>query len=67
MRDSFEAGDVFTFESDAWSRYDEVTGYFFRQVGRETLRVWDIHDDADIQMWTELFEELSDGANANDA
>jgi len=58
LRDTFAVGDVLTFDSDAWSRYDEVTGYAFRQTGRETLRVWDIRDDADIQVWRELFEEL---------
>jgi hypothetical protein len=67
MRDSFAAGDILTFDSDAWSRYDGVTGYFFRQAGRETLRVWDIHDDADIEVWRELFEELAAGANEDDA
>ena len=58
LRDSFTAGDILTFDSDAWSRYHEITGYFFRQQGRDTLRVWDIKDDADILIWRELFEEL---------
>jgi hypothetical protein len=58
LRDSFAAGEVLTFDSDAWSQYHGVTGYFFRQAGRETLRVWDIDDDADIQIWSELFEEV---------
>jgi hypothetical protein len=43
-----------------------VTGYFFRQAGRETLRVWDIHDDADIEVWRELFDELSGSAKEDD-
>ena len=60
LRDSFTSGEVLTFDSDAWSRYDGITGYFFRQAGREMLRVWDIGDDADIKVWKELFEELSD-------
>lgn len=60
LRDAFTAGDILTFDSDAWSRYDGITGYFFRQQGRETLRVWDIDDDADISVWRELFEELPD-------
>jgi hypothetical protein len=67
LRDSFTAGEVLTFDSDAWSRYDGITGYFFRQSGRETLRAWDIDDDADIQIWRELFEELSDTVTRNDA
>jgi hypothetical protein len=52
-----------TFDSDAWSRYDGITGYAFRQPGRETLRVWDIDDDADILVWRELFEELPDNSH----
>ena len=66
LRDSFTVGEVLTFDSDAWSRYDGITGYFFRQRGRETLRVWDIDDDADLQIWRELFEELSDTLAPND-
>ena len=50
LRDSFAAGDILTFDSDAWSRYDGITGYFFQQSDRETLRVWDIDDDADIDL-----------------
>ena len=42
LRDTFSAGEVMTFDSDAWSRYDEITGYFFRQPGRDHLRAWDI-------------------------
>ncbi len=58
LRDSFTAGDLLTFDSDAWSRYDGITGYFFRQADRDSFRVWDIEDDAEIQIWRELFEEL---------
>ncbi|MGE0377267.1 MAG: hypothetical protein AB7I48_13745 [Planctomycetaceae bacterium] len=58
FRDSFTAGEVLTFDSDTWSRYDGITGYAFRQSGREMLSFWDIDDDADIQIWRELFEEL---------
>jgi hypothetical protein len=60
LRDSFTTGEVMTFDSDAWSRYDGFTGYFFRQQGREMLRSWDIDDDADILVWRVLFEELAD-------
>ena len=56
-----------TFDSDAWSRYDGITGYCFRQAGRETLRVWEIDDDTDIQIWQELFEELPGAPTPNDA
>ncbi len=60
LRDSFVADEVLLFDSYAWSRYDGITGYFFRQPERETLRVWDIADDEDILVWRELFEELPD-------
>jgi hypothetical protein len=42
LRDSFVADEVLLFDSYAWSRYDGITGYFFRQPERESLRVWDI-------------------------
>ena len=67
LRDSFTTADILTFDSDAWSRRDGITGYFFHQPGRETLRVWDIDDDADILVWRELFEELPDTFARNDA
>jgi len=56
-----------TFDSDAWSRYHGITGYAFRQSGKKTFRVWDIDDDADIQIWRDLFEELPDTVARNDA
>jgi len=60
LRDSFVADEVLLFDSFAWSRYDGITGYFFRQSERESLRVWDIADDKDILVWKDLFEELPD-------
>lgn len=60
LRDSFVADEVLLFDSFAWSRYDGITGYFFRQSERESLRVWDIADDEDILVWKDLFEELPD-------
>lgn len=61
LRDSFTAGEVLTYDSKAWSRYDGITGYFFQQEGREDLRVWDLDDDADVMVWKELFEEIPEG------
>lgn len=58
LRDSFVAGEVLVFDSQAWSRYDGITGYFFRQDGFEGLRVWDIADEQDVAVWATLFEEL---------
>lgn len=60
LRDSFVADEVLLFDSFAWSRYDGITGYFFRQPEREIMRVWDIGDDEDVLVWRELFEELPD-------
>ena len=59
LRDSFKAGDLLTFESEAYSRYDGMTGYFFSQPGVQHLRVWDLGDDESSAMWRELFEEMS--------
>jgi hypothetical protein len=47
------------------SRYDGITGYFFRQRDRGTRKVWDIADDADVQIWRELFEEPPDTVAGN--
>jgi hypothetical protein len=58
MRGSFTAGEVLTFHSDAWSRYDGITGYFFRQTGKEGIKAWDLPDDEDLEIWRELFEML---------
>ena len=58
LRDSFVSGEVLIFDFQAWSRYDGITGYFFRQPGVEGLRVWDIADEEDVSVWTTLFEEV---------
>ncbi|MDB6003908.1 MAG: hypothetical protein JWR15_895 [Prosthecobacter sp.] len=60
LRDSFIADEVLLFDSYAWSRYDGISGYFFRQPEREALRVWDVPDEENILVWKELFEELPD-------
>lgn len=57
-RDSFRAGEILTFHSDAYSRYDNYTGCFFSQPDTPQLRAWDIHDDEDLDTWRALFEEL---------
>lgn len=67
LRDSFLADEILQFDSSAWSRYDGITGYFFRQPEREALRVWDIADDENILAWKELFEELPDAATPENA
>lgn len=64
LRGSFTAGEVLIFDSSAWSRYDGITGFFFTQPGRQGGRVWDLADDADVESWRQLFEEMpaEDGA-----
>ncbi len=57
LRDNFAEGEVLQFEADAWSRYDGITGYFFRQRSSEELRVWDISDNDDISQWNQFFSE----------
>lgn len=58
LRDRFIAGEEMRFHSDAWSRYDGMSGYFFAQESGRQLRAWDICDNDDISVWTELFEEV---------
>ncbi|WP_395753179.1 hypothetical protein [Prosthecobacter sp.] len=58
LRDSFTEGEVLIFQDSAYSRYDSITGYFFRQTGKEGLRVWDVDDDAEDGLWRQFFEEI---------
>lgn len=58
MRDRFEAGELLTYRSCAWSRYDSITGYFFVQDGSDATRIWDVGDDESVEQWRELFEPL---------
>ena len=58
LRDSFTAGDVLIYESDAYSHFHGYTGYLFSQAGVGTKRVWDLHDDDNLDSWRELFEEM---------
>jgi hypothetical protein len=58
LRNSFVAGEVLTYDRDAYSRYDGYTGYFFTQSVTEQLRSWDISDGDDLEVWKDLFEEI---------
>lgn len=62
LRSSFTGGEILIFHSVAWSRYDGLLGFFFRHPGREGTWAWDIEDDADLEIWKELFEEMPDAA-----
>ena len=64
LRDRFQEGEVLVYLNDAWSRYDEYTGYFFSVPGTTQHRVWDISDGEDLEIWRELFEELPDAGTS---
>jgi len=59
LRDTFAAGEELTYDSDAYILYDGLTGYFFSQPGTARRRSWDISDRDDLEIWRELFEEIS--------
>jgi hypothetical protein len=58
LRDVFRVNELLVFETDAWSRYDGMTGYFFKSQETNVTRVWDVADDAYLARWTDLFEPL---------
>lgn len=58
LRDRFVEGEILIFDSSGWSRYDGITGYFFRSPDQPGLRLWDIYDDEDVGVWKEHFEEM---------
>ena len=47
LRDAFRAGEILVFRSEAYSRYDGITGHFFSQPGVAGLRSWDVPDEQD--------------------
>ncbi|HVX91578.1 MAG TPA: hypothetical protein VHC20_08315 [Candidatus Paceibacterota bacterium] len=57
FRDVFSEGDLLTFVSTAHSRHDSMTGYFFSDAGGR-IRSWDIHDNDDLGVHRDLFEEV---------
>ena len=58
LRDHFVEGHELVYERSAWSRYDGITGYFFRNVARGDLQAWDVYDHEPMPQWTELFLAL---------
>ena len=58
LRDSFRAGEELTFVSDAYSHYHGYCAYFFSEPGSSKLRVWDLHDDEQLSLWSGHFEEI---------
>jgi hypothetical protein len=57
FRDTFRCGEWLVFHSEAYSRNDGMTGYFFTQEGVEGFRTWDVADDEDVSVAKDLFEE----------
>jgi hypothetical protein len=57
FRDTFSEGDLLTFVNTAYSRYDGMTGYFFSDSGGRA-RSWDVHDDDDLGVHQQLFDEV---------
>jgi len=58
LRDRFREGEILVYESLAYSRYDGIMGYFFRQEGRPEIRIWDLEDEKPISVWRDFFEEV---------
>ncbi|TDU31950.1 hypothetical protein DFR24_1334 [Panacagrimonas perspica] len=58
MRDNFVEGELLIYESSAYSRYDGIAGYFFKQVDQVGSRWWDVPDDQPADLWLELFEAM---------
>ena len=57
LRDSFVAGEVLLYCESAYSAYDSQSGFFFAdQNGKR--RVWDIHDDEPLDIWSGFFEVI---------
>lgn len=65
LRDRFQAGEVLVYVNDAWSRYDEYTGYFFCVPDTTQHRVWDISEGEDLEIWREIFEELPEAGTSD--
>ena len=57
LRDAFLAGEVLIYESTAWSRYDGITGYFFKDLDGQG-RMWDICDGEEPGLWKEFFTSI---------
>lgn len=57
-RDKFKLGEMLIYSKDAYSIYDSCTGYIFQSVDNsEMMRVWDVYDDENLDLWRELFQE----------
>lgn len=57
MRAQFIAGEILTFERQAYSIYDSCTGYFFRNHNDQIYSL-DVYDDADIEPYLGKLETM---------
>lgn len=60
LRDNFRTGEILVFCRDAYSRYDGYIGYFFIEPESEKVRIWDLADHEDSEIWQNFFEEVGD-------
>ena len=58
MRDRFAAGEELVFAYSAYSHYDGVRGFFFRQLPGGAFRSWDTSGSG--EQWREHFERIGD-------
>lgn len=58
-RDTFLAGEVLTFERTSYSWYDNLTGFFFRDVAGR-VRGEDLEDGTDLDVLNDLFQESTE-------
>ena len=58
LRDAFTEGEVVTYQEKVYSWYDGYTGFIFSDAKKDS-RVWDVHDDDSVEIWSTLFQELT--------
>ena len=59
---SINIGEHLIFESEAYSRYDNLTVFTFRTLEHGEYRQWALHDDEPVEIWTNYFDPESAGA-----
>ncbi len=57
-RDSFFKDEVLIYDHNAYSIYDSMSGFFFLD-SEGNFRAWDLHDDEELDCWTELFDRIN--------
>jgi hypothetical protein len=65
LRSSFAQGEVLIFTSDAYSRYDSCTGFFFYDPLTGEVKAWDVHDSERPEEMAPLYFELIGGWGLN--